>query len=47
MAEVCIAESDRKLINFVCQKKEAQELEWKALQLAASLYGDNQSHRRH
>ena len=38
MAEVLMAEYDCKLI-FVRQRMEAQELEWKGLQLMPTLYG--------
>ena len=43
MAEVCMAERDRKHNIFVCQRKEARELEWEGLQMAVSLYGDKSS----
>ena len=38
MAEVHVEEHDRKL-NYVSQRKEAQELKWEGLQLGVSLYG--------
>ena len=49
MAEVQshMAERDRKInIIFMCQRKEARELEREGLQMAASLYGENQALRR-
>ena len=38
-AEVCMAERDHKQ-HFVCQRKEARELDREGLEMAASLYGD-------